>query len=109
MQSLVGTWQIVFRVENSKGIGPYHNSDINNGLLSQHSWSNGKHPTPYADFKIGRGPIKRERCAFIDLDQLLAWFSGEELCQLEKLGYTIVPVKGKITAVGNKQVLYTRR
>ena len=105
-ESLLGTWQVVFRVENKRGVGPYRNAKVVENIIGHHD-SDNEHPTPYHDKGIERGAeLGKEKCGFLSLEDLTNWFSSMDLYDLEKEGYTIAPVKGLITAIGQKQVLF---
>lgn len=104
---------IIFRVQNAEGKGPYSLGGESWDILEKHNdpdVPDGRktHPAPCDDPGILRWMEKSEYCGFESLEALVEWFSGEELALLEILGFTIVPVRGRITSMGQKQLLFTK-
>ena len=78
-------------------------SEVVHQLLDAHSGSP-EHPTPFND--VGRGLSKDEYCGFDSAIKLLQWFKGF-IPDLLRAGYEIVALNDvKVTAVGEKQVLF---
>lgn len=99
--------QVLYRVQNKEGQGPYRDRYIVSSILSHHNDDmSGQHPTPCLDPKINRLIKKEEKCAFLSLNDLLKWFTDNELDALGKWGYGITQVIGIVTAIGKHQVLY---
>lgn len=94
----------VYRIENDDGIGPY-SVDETVDLIGDHKYSNG-HPVPKKDKGIQRPQEPEERCGFLSMKQLKSWFSESEIVNLRDLGFFITELTGKITAIGEKQVLF---
>ena len=103
---LQGKVTTIYRIQNKEHLGPYRNIDICYGLLDSHNKALGRksHPTPFED--IGKHPTQTEKCGFLSMHYLLRWFTPEQIQELEKHGYHIVPVKGIVTGVGNHQILF---
>lgn len=95
--------QQLFRIQNNKGKGPYIGARIPFNFA--HGKGNG-HPIPGDDVGIKRMVLPEEACAFSSIDQLMNWFNGAELRKMQLLGYVITPIKGVVTAIGEKQVLF---
>jgi len=102
----------IYRIQDKDGNGPYyqmsghHSGQIRDELkkiLGEHSSSNG-HPTAFNEFL--RCSKKEEKFGFFSMDQLTLWFSNQEIKALEHLGFNIHIVYGKITELGEKQVLF---
>lgn len=97
---------IVFRVENSEGIGPYRQND-NLDIID--NMANYNQPIPYRDNGIERDPLSDELCGFISEVQAYDWFSNYQLSLLKERGYTLKKLEVKeITAIGEKQCLFIR-
>jgi len=98
--------ETIYRIQNCDGVGPY-NSNVDGAwsILSGHRTVNG-HPSPHDDIGIKRRPKDEEKCGFLSMEQLRNWFNKQELNQLKKLGFFIAEVKGRITAIGEKQILF---
>lgn len=103
---------LVYRVEDSEGRGPYRKRA---GYV--HEWSkdeNGhndyNHPSPYQDGLPGMWDMESYICGFKSKAQLKAWFSEEELSNLEALGFSIktFEVPKSDVKVGGKQVIFLR-
>jgi hypothetical protein len=107
LQKLIGTVRTVYRIQNEKGMGPYRNDELLDGILKHHSLNLREFPIPAEDYGIRRYILSQEKCAFLSLHFLLNWFSKEEIKTMENMGYFITPVKAKITAIGEKQILIT--
>lgn len=103
--SLFGQWDIVYRVQDRDGIGPYFGGGESYNLLD-HNGDVNFHPSPRRDKKIQRSVRDNELCGFESLKSLSQWFTSEELDALYKIGFYIVRCKGQITAKGEKQVLF---
>jgi hypothetical protein len=106
------TTQTVFRIQNHNGLGPYIGSRDDNTwndkieqILGPHNGSI-NHPNPCDDKGISRWVESVEKCGFLSMEDLCNWFSGEEIARLEPFGYTICPVEGEITVIGEKQILF---
>jgi hypothetical protein len=93
----------VYRVENKFGCGCY---DTSNEEIRKHHKRNG-HPVPNEDVFIGRKPEKYEYCGFLNLRQVMKWFTNNELRLLADEGFKLKRIKvDKITAIGESQVLF---
>ncbi len=111
---MIGT---IFRIEHDNtGRGCYVDSGKQDNdwlkmMVHEHGYvSEDVHPCPREDIGIKRH-IKRgdEFCGFKDMQQLHEWFTDEELCELELLGYQVVKIEDiEITAIGEKQVLFRK-
>lgn len=100
--------QYIYRVENKKGLGCYRELVYELPFLLNHSTSNG-HPVPYNDKGIDREYDEDEIHGFKNLDQVMRWFTNEELNHMNKRGQVLKRVKvKKITAIGECQVLAVR-
>ena len=98
----------IYRVEDKDGIGCYvgHPSELR--FIETHTHLNG-HPLPYYDNKINRNQLKYEICGFLNLDQVMKWFTSNELTELWNEGYDLKRIKvDEITEVGDTQVLAIR-
>ena len=115
----------IFRVQDENGYGPYRpnymllsdiQNDIRNDILygdllrlkRVEDTEDDPHPTPCADKLIQRNCEMHEYFGFIDHEQALNWFPQEILDKLEKIGFFLCEVKGTITAIGEKQVLFKK-
>ena len=107
MNNTVGTVQTVYRIQNSKGKGPYVRSTLPWTILAAHNLCE-QHPNPFSDHGINRECKRYERCGFLSLHYLLNWFSNEEVEELQKRGYWITPMLGTVTAVGKYQILFKK-
>ena len=94
--------EIVYRVEDCEGRGPYVNQ------MQAVDWHNHclLHPSPKNDIGINGSPKELEYCAFESLEALNSWFSESELQALHKEGITVQVCQGRITARGKKQCLF---
>lgn len=110
---MIGT---VFRVEHEEtGQGCYSYAatapgfEFLNDMRLRHN-ACGEHLTPSSDVGIGRDAIvPNEFCGFESMQQLHAWFTDEELSELEWLDYHVIKIENaEITAVGKKQVLFLK-
>lgn len=63
----------VYRVENSKGDGPYRPNNSELGYMYK-KHGKGGHPLPFRDFE--RPPIAVEKFGFDSIGKLKAWFKG---------------------------------
>ena len=103
---MIGQVCQVYRVQNKKGDGPYRKG-MTRSVLFRH-WLSPEHPTPFGDIGICREPGKDELCGFESLEDLHGWVSQDEIEELSKLGFEIVVVRGLVTAVGAKQLLFEK-
>ena len=105
VKRIIGKVVTIFRVQDDRGLGPYRNENLRDGILASHSEPfNDDYPCPFIE--IGRNLNDNEKCGFLSLHYLLNWFSSDELLEMEKNGYHITPVWGKITGVGKRQVFF---
>lgn len=99
---------IVYRVENSDGVGPYY---CNSG-----EWCDGPHtqdtgrPMPYEDIPNSNHDCKN-RFGFESMDKLMQWFSTSEMNKLYERGFRIVTfeVSREHTLIGAKQLIFIRQ
>lgn len=79
----------VFRVENSRGWGPYQSEfypDEYAGDLTDMAYDHNKYPTPFYD---GFEAFSEEHfCGFLSVDHLIEWFEGY-LDLLFEAGYRV--------------------
>jgi hypothetical protein len=98
--------ETIIRVEDKDGKGPYTSYSEQLSFYDNH---NDFDTYPLPEYETG---IERcitfgvEKCGFLTMEQLHNWFNEEELQEMEELGLTIKTVRGTITAVGEKQVLF---
>lgn len=100
-----------YRVEDSKGMGPYAGA-TRQGLDGSSRWSSGSHDgspdRPTLFYEVGRGHERGQIFGFKTLRQLQSWFRPEELKRLYKLGYQIKRVRGRQIIATRTQVLFER-
>ena len=95
----------ILRVQNRQGKGPYA------GDLAVCEWLNhgdDDHPLPLEEPLINRYILPQEHCGFINKKQLQEWFKPHELEYMATQGFYVVKVKGTITAIGQKQILFIK-
>ena len=100
--------QLVYRIENKYGNGPYVDFDHSKWTQREHSDNTG-YPNPYEeDLVTSRSNITDHGwfCGFKNLNQLQAWFSPLELEKLKSLGFNIVRRKTNETRIGKKQLIF---
>lgn len=100
----------VWRIEDKSCYGPYNmsGSEVEN-VTKHHNHTNG-HPAPKYDKGIMRDIQESELCGFLNLEQVYVWFTKEELDRLRDEGFYLKRVRAKrITAIGEKQILFERR
>lgn len=102
----VGTVCMLHRVQNERGTGPY-GMDSNMDLMWRHC-DDTRHPPPQRDQGIDRRINTDEFCGFRSEAQLKEWFTDQEISMMVANGFRIVQVKGLITAVGKKQLLFKK-
>ena len=103
--------QIIYRVENPEGIGPYRPHILDEVfpedikvILDSHS-GDLKRPLPQQD-TIGRRPRPNEICGFVSVKQALKWFNKDLLADLAMFDFHLRQIKvGMITAVSDYQCL----
>ena len=103
----------VFRVEHEDGIGCYYHRSRMHGFLDdmhhRHNADTEMHPSPFNDIKIDRSMHSDEFCGFESMESLEQWFTENDLIKLDQLGFSVIELNGvEITAVGEKQVLFTK-
>ena len=99
------------RVQRPDGDGPYQCAYIDKSkeVQKMHEHHNDLlqwYPSPVTDKGIRRFPQKEERCGFLDMEQLNAWFDEDELKILKADGFRVVEIEGILTAKGACQVLF---
>lgn len=95
----------VYRIENDAGEGCYCNGAESYNKLRHHERDK-YHKPPKEDIGIERVIEHNELCGFLNLDQVMAWFTNSELTRMRKNGYHLKRIKVReITAIGEKQVL----
>lgn len=102
--------QIVYRVQNHKGSGPYRPScmelmdeDLRHEL-NLHGTSNNR---PLSIMDIGRKANRNEIHGFVTLEQCNQWFPRDLRIKLSKYGFHIAMIKDVVvTAVGQYQCLF---
>lgn len=105
--------QLVWRVQNEKGEGPYWNRDDNlHDLLEIYDLLDDfSHPGPSDDIGVRWKALKahkmhrRYRFGFESKEQALAWFGGA-LPDLAEHGYTLQQVHAKEVIKGDHQVAF---
>lgn len=98
----------IFRIEDQNGDGCYTFGCIKE-LQKHNGLKDKKHPIPQNDKGINR-EIKygEEFCGFLNLDQVINWFTQKELLLLQQDGFYLKRLKvKKITARGQHQILFT--
>lgn len=107
----------VYRVQNSRGIGPYHsfgNSEALGERLEIHRTYTGADdpwPSPWEDGVLtSRTGFDAYFFGFASMRDLRAWFSLRERKLLEDAGFhiTVFRVPRKYVIVGGKQVAFQR-
>lgn len=100
----------ILRVEDKEGYGCYCNDGMYLNNLEHHNddvYSPSGHPHPLKDLGIERRTKLGERHGFLDIEQAKEWFTLEEFERLSKNGYELKELEvKKITAIGNKQILF---
>jgi hypothetical protein len=100
--------KLVYRLENSEGLGPYSSRKGLHYLCSLNLKERG--PSPENDHFPNEAmeflDSKKAYCAFLSVDQLKSWFSDEDIAELEKVGFSIVEKQAKKIWLGGHQVLY---
>ena len=97
--------EILYRVENSNGNGPYNDPDLGD-LRDEINYAhaqNNTHPSPQRQgYWMDR---VTEKCAFRSMQDLFAWFGGW-LPLLTREGYRVARVQGIVTWSDKYQVVY---
>lgn len=107
---------LIYRVENSNGIGPYTNED---NLMQKHTYSgNPKQPEPGEDFTLRLAMTakfkdlelpEKYKFGFCSLEQARKWIYKKSWCNsLRNNGYRLVAfeVPDKYVLSGRSQVVY---
>ena len=96
--------EILYRVENSSGNGPYNDPDLGDlryRVNNAHAQSGTHRPPQLSGFWMHSG----EKCAFRSMQDLFAWFGGW-LPLLTREGYRVARVQGIVTWSDKYQVVY---
>ena len=101
----------VYRIENSdNGCGPYISGDNYDEEVygKVHGTISSKHPTPIIEFN--RDIEDEEFCGFNSIAQLKKWFNKAILRFMLNRTFQVLVYKDvKITAIGEKQVLFIKK
>ena len=101
----------VWRVQNQLGGGPYSSKSYPSGVKPadaeemSRNHSDLLHPNPWED-GLNRDLFPEERCCFLTKRQAKAWFTAGELVMLERHGFTLQRVTGRITSRLENQGLF---
>lgn len=105
---------IVYRVENSEGLGPYRG----HGWHPTRHMDKVTHPNPNWDEgmveewhrRVGNHYDSQYVFGFESMDQLNAWFNDQEMSDLMVFGYSIVAfeVADSDVIIGRKQLAFVR-
>jgi hypothetical protein len=96
----------ILRVQNHEGRGPYAGYG-GFSFHADHCEDFIGHPSPVLDRGIGRRINSRERCGFLNADQLSAWFTAENILEMCSAGFRIEEIENaEVTAIGAKQILF---
>ncbi len=97
---------LVYRVENKYGEGCYQEGAMFVNDLEHHTYTD-KHTSPSEDEGINRQPNNEEKCGFLNMEQVKAWFTRAELKRMARNGYDLIEKEVReITAIGENQVLF---
>ena len=102
---------LVYRVEDSKGSGPYRSQYYETLMLPsrcEERHSNDEHPCPAEDRILHRYMYTDEYCGFKDLDQFRAWFNLRDRRKLDSQGLSLAVyrVSNSNITYGEHQVLF---
>lgn len=89
-----------YRVQDSKGIGPYQNDD-NSYMMYKHT-DRDRHPSPFDGNYVMKS---EELCGFRNMRDLFRWFGGY-LPILLKEDYSVVKATGEIKYEDDCQVVF---
>lgn len=103
------TGPIVYRVQDRNGRGPYKPG-------MSHRWSDGEERGRLSiqdEFGWGflqhQSPGEAIGCGFRSVEQLLSWFSDEELRKLYAMGYRVVAMRvDRILEESDRQCVFVR-
>lgn len=111
---------IVYRIEDSKGRGPYRRNDVKHVLPGWDACDfNYRHPCPMDDhglrewwLDLGHG-MQRESyvCGFRDIKQLVDWFHKQEwMDRLQEAGYSLTTyeVDAQTVQFGDSQLMFVQ-
>lgn len=103
--------QTVWRVQNDKGLGPYHGYGWSEQwAIKPHNYENGC-PLPGEDAAIAKfwnelKDSRRFKFGFASIEQLQRWFHRDELEALARMGFKVVEVPAAEVHYGLTQVVY---
>jgi len=98
---------IIWRVQNSKGKGPYTGTEDISWMETDHnSWADHNHPCPPESFFEDASRNFGLQFGFTTRKKAMVWFSHLELARLRPLGFRLKRVEGRVIGSDKFQVWF---